>query len=307
MQDPVSDEARPDIPSDDPGETRRVESIESSAGSGVSPDAASAQISAEETPAPGAGESSDARRATVASREPRTLDTSAPAIAATVALVGFSIFIGVVGPRLGNRQPLPPGTTLVELADAMTARHSESVVGAIHAADEPPFERDEIAREFERLLGRDIAVPDLTVGLESLGFRWAGIRGVRMPGGAGAVAFGRFRGDEGPDFASVAVLRDQGRFIVYDPYGRPIPLPEGEMFSVAVEGRQFGSSVLAYREGDLVFAMQSDSPGMLERMAARFQAAAAAARVGAAKDRSASGGVPADAPADSAADRDPKP
>lgn len=253
---------------------------EAGVGSEPGHESASAEISAEEAREPRTEDQATPSQEGRGVREPRTLDTSAPAIAATVALVGFSIFIGVVGPRLGNRQPLPPGTTLVELADAMTVRHSESVVGAIHAADEPPFEREEIAREFGRLLGRDIAVPDLTVGLESLGFRWAGIRGVRMPGGAGAVAFGRFRGDEGPDFASFAVLRHQGNFIVYDPYGRPIPLPEGEMFSVAVEGRQFGSTVVAYRDGDLVFAMQADSPEALERMAARFQAAAAAARAG---------------------------
>lgn len=202
------------------------------------------------------------------------LDTSAPAIAATIALVAFSIFIGVVGPRLGNRQPLPPGTTLVELADAMTVRHSESVVGAIHATDEPPFERAEIEREFARILGREVAVPDLRIGLEPMRFQWAGIRGVRLPGASGACAFARFRGDDGPDFASVAVLRDRGDFIVFDPHGRPIPLPEGEVFSVAVEGREFGSTVLAYREGELVFALQADSAAALERFAARFRAAA---------------------------------
>jgi hypothetical protein len=231
--------------------------------------------------APEAGRTDDADDADTATDrddgpEPRrpTLDTSAPAIAATIALVAFSIFIGVVGPRLGNRQQLPPGTTLVELADAMTVRHSESVVGAIHSTDEPPFERAEIEREFARFLGREVAVPDLRLGLEPLRFQWAGIRGIRLPGARGACAFGRFRGDSGPDFLSVAVLRDEGNFIVFDPHGRPIPLPEGEMFSVSVEGREFGSTVLAYREGDLVFALQADSADALERFAARFRAAA---------------------------------
>lgn len=288
----MQDVAQPDPPSDVPGDVpggvshvRQGEPRSDALPTEISAADAAERCAAVDAPSldashPATGAEPGASGTTRPMREPRTLDTSAPAIAATVALVGFSIFIGVVGPRLGNRQPLPPGTTLVELADAMTARHSESVVGAIHAADEPPFERVEIAREFERLLGRDVAVPDLSVGLESLGFRWSGIRGVRMPGGAGAVAFGRFRGDAGPDFASIAVLRDQGNFIVYDPYGRPVPLPEGEVFSVTVEGRQFGSTVLAYRDGDLVYAMQADSADALERMAARFQAAAAADRAG---------------------------
>lgn len=222
----------------------------------------------------------EARRTAAAAAPHRRPEVSGPAVAATVALVLFSVFIGVFGPRLGNRQQLPAGTTLSELADAVSARHAQRVVQAVHVGAEPAFGRDEIARELEEVLGTAVAVPDVA-GAE---FRWIGTDRVRLPGGSGVLAFLEAQRRGQRLFASVIVLRDEDRYTVFDAFGRPQPLPTGELFSVDMPGGTDSGDpnglVQIYRDGDLVFAVQSTSPELAAELAARFRAAAAqAARV----------------------------
>ncbi|MFM7050723.1 MAG: hypothetical protein ACKOYN_01120 [Planctomycetota bacterium] len=224
----------------------------------------------------------DAVRATVAAPPHRRPEVSGPAVAATVALVLFSVFIGVFGPRLGNRQQLPAGTTLSELADAVSARHAQRVVQAVHVGAEPSFGRAEIARELEDVLGTAVAVPEIgAVGAQGTAFRWIGTDRVRLPGGSGVLAFLEAQRRGQRLFASVIVLRDEDRYTVFDAFGRPQPMPTGELFSVEMPGGTDAGDpngvVQIYREGDLVFAVQSTSPELAAELAARFRAAAAQA------------------------------
>lgn len=211
-------------------------------------------------------------------RPDRRPQVSGPAVAATVALVLFSVFIGVFGPRLGNRQQLPAGTTLTELADAVSARHAQRVVQAFHIGAEPAFARHEIARELEEVLGTAVAVPAVP-DEGPAPIRWIGTDRVRLPGGSGVLAFLEAQRAGRRLFASVIVLRDEDRYTVFDSFGRPRPMPTGELFSVPMPGGADTGDpeglVQIYREGDLVFAVQSTSPELAAEIAARFRAAAA--------------------------------
>ncbi|MFZ9880032.1 MAG: hypothetical protein ACO3QC_01340 [Phycisphaerales bacterium] len=217
---------------------------------------------------------------TAPARADRRPQVSGPAVAATIALVLFSVFIGVFGPRLGNRQQLPAGTTLSELADAVSARHAQRVVQAVPTGAEPAFGRDEIARELEEVLGTAVAVPAVPdEGPAQI--RWIGTDRVRLPGGSGVLAFLEAQRAGRRLFASVIVLRDEDRYTVFDAFGRPRPLPTGELFSVHMPGGTDSGDpdglVQIYREGDLVFAVQSTSPDLAAEIGARFRAAAAEA------------------------------
>jgi hypothetical protein len=182
-------------------------------------------------------------------------DTSGPAIAATVALVLFSVFIGVFGPRLGNRPQSPAGVTLVELAEAVVSR-SQAEFGELRAeriegtrTDE--LTDDEFAQRFDRITDAAVALPSLdALGLEALS-----VRRVRLPGGAGGFAVLRGRGGRTDAVASIAVIADEDRFTVYDRYGRPTAMPEGEIFSVPDRMSLPPGTVEMYREGGHVVAV----------------------------------------------------
>jgi hypothetical protein len=212
----------------------------------------------------------------------RARETSGPAIVATIALVAFSVFIGVYGPRLGNRQQLPAGTTLAELAQAVASRHAARVVQAIHVGPGSTASRDEIDAALGEALGeeggeRRVASAGLPSD-ESLPVRWFGAERVRLPGASGVQAFGRMRLDERTaDTVSLFALRDEDRFFVFDGHGRPQRLPEGEVYSLAVPNDAADGVIHLYRDGDAVFAIESASAEVADRLLAALQSSRAAA------------------------------
>lgn len=211
---------------------------------------------------------------------PPARDASLPAIAATVALVLFSVFIGVYGPRLGNRQQLPGGTTLVELAGAIEPRHAQRVFQAHALSDAPAFGPSEIEAELAAIVGRTIAAPSLA----DYELRWLAIDRVRLPGASGAIVFcaAERRGSTAGrrSFVSLLVLRDEDRFTVFDHHGRPVAMPEGEVFSVALRSTADDASLSAFRAGDLVFAVQSSDRDLSAEFVAALELAAARAEAG---------------------------
>lgn len=200
----------------------------------------------------------------------RSGDTSVPAIVATVALVVFSVFIGVYGPRLGNRQQVPGGTTLVELAGALSARHSSEALGTIELLRDEPADPDAIRREASLLLGRSIELPTLP----GRSVTWLRLTRVRVPGAAGVQVLFRIGPRFNADFASLFILRDEDRFTVFDEYGRPRAMPEGEMFSVGVSGEAAGSVVHIFRAGDLVYGAESTDREVADELIASLQSLA---------------------------------
>lgn len=201
----------------------------------------------------------------------RSSDTSVPAIVATVALVVFSIFIGVYGPRLGNRQQVPGGTTLVELASALSARHSAEALGTIELLRDEPANPETIRREASALLGRRIELPSLS----NRSLTWLRLTRVRVPGAAGVQVLLRTGPRFNAEFASLFILRDEDRFTVFDAYGRPRALPEGEMFSVGVSGESSGSVVHIFRSGDLVYGAEATDREVADELIAALQSIAA--------------------------------
>ena len=159
---------------------------------------------------------------------PRTArETSGPAIAATAALVLFSVFIGVFGPRIGNRQQSPSGVTLIELAEAVVARSQPHIVDA-RVARKDAMTEQEFDLRLDEITGSGVALPSL----EALNLEPTSVQRVRLPGASGGFAVLRGRRGGAEALVTVALLEDEDRFTVYDRYGRPIPLPEGEVFSV---------------------------------------------------------------------------
>ncbi|MFM7259159.1 MAG: hypothetical protein ACKO3W_01005 [bacterium] len=250
--------------------------------------------------APGPSQSNAARGAS--SSRPIHRQTSAPAIAATVALVMFSVFIGLYGPRLGNRQQLPGGTTLVELATAIEPRHAQRMIGMLDAgmgdvgllrraggsgalaedARTELVERRNLAEEkVADILGVPITLPE-PPGRRVL---WVEPEQVRLPGAGGALVSCIVLPENSPrapeQYATILLLADEDRYTVFDPYGRPRPMPEGEVFSVVTHARTdlgmdgaVGSAentIRFVRCGELVVAVQASGPELAGAMVALLE------------------------------------
>ncbi len=248
-----------------------------------------------------------ARQAPDARQRPASRQTSAPAIAATAALVMFSVFIGLYGPRLGNRQQLPGGTTLVELAAAIEPRHAQRVIGVLQEGTEgiallrrarggdalakdarAELEQRRLRAEeaVGRILNQSIALPVLP----DARVLWAEPERVRLPGAGGALiscmVLPDARGRALERYATILLLEDEDRFTVFDSYGRPRPLPEGEVFSVV--GRTQGdpqvtdlgdSGVRVVRCGGTVIAVQASDAALTAELVALLEASLARSAV----------------------------
>ncbi len=180
-------------------------------------------------------------------------ETSGSAIAATVALVLFSVFIGVFGPRIGNRQQSPSGVTLIEFAEAVVSRTQQGFIDLDMGNAVSRMTEEEFALKLDRITEYGVALPSLA----KLRLEATSVQRVRLPGGSGGLAI--LRRDDGGAVAALAVVLDEDRFLVYDRYGRPIPLPEGEQFAIG-DGVGHGAgatqgTVEVYREGGFVIAV----------------------------------------------------
>lgn len=207
----------------------------------------------------------------------RGRDASGPAIAATVALIVFSVFIGVFGPRLGNRQQVPAGTTLGELSENLATAHARRVAEAlgsrsVFARGPAPLEASDARDSLEAIVRSAVALPAFeSTDPRALVVEWLRVDPIRAPGARGAQLFGRTTSGE---FASVFVLRDEDRYTVFDRFGRPAPMPLGEEFRMAIDasGRD---EMVVFRERDLVFAVASGGEEVANELAAGFRLAEA--------------------------------
>lgn len=187
----------------------------------------------------------------------------------------FSVFIGVFGPRLGNRQQVPAGTTLNELSDSLTTDHARRVAEtlgsrSVFARGPAALDPEVAGKELEALVRAPVALPE-SGDRDATAVRWLKVDPIRAPGARGAVLFGR---TERGDFVSVAILRDEDRYTVFDRYGRPVPLPLGEEFRLELDPG--GDDLLVvFRERDLVFAVQSNDSAVADEVAAGFRYAEA--------------------------------
>ena len=211
---------------------------------------------------------------------------SATAVAATVALVMFSVFIGVYGPRLGNRQQSPAGTTLVELATAIEPRHAQRVFEAMQTSGSgaKPFAqitREDAEAAATKIVGQPVFLPKLD-GFE---VRFLAPTRVRLPGASGALVFcavsvPRANGRTDPAlaaFASILILEDEDRFTSFDTFGRPVSMPEGEVFSVMVKEGRDPASVAMFRVRDLVYGVQASEEELASELVAELELRAAEA------------------------------
>ena len=205
-------------------------------------------------------------------RPRRTLhDTSGPAIAATAALVLFSVFIGVFGPRIGNRQQAPAGVTLVELAEAVVSR-SQPHFNQARITRVPEMTDQDFAARVDEIIDHGVALPSL----EAHRLEATAVQRVRLPGGRGGLAVLRSTDPRDPQLAAVAIIEDEDRLTVYDRYSRPVAMPRGEVFSIRESLSDPPGVVEVYREGDFVVAVHALSPDFAREIVAAMQFAAAA-------------------------------
>lgn len=200
------------------------------------------------------------------------LDASIPAIVATIALVVFSVFIGVLGPRIGNRQAAAPGTTLLYLAQAFSGRLDERALADLAVAGNAPLARGNIEERLREILGQNVALP----ASSGWAFRCFSVNETRFAGVSGAILTGRAASSTFGNLAGVAILKHEQRLIVYDQYSRPIPMPEGEVFVVELSQRLSEAIVLMYRERDLVFVVQANSERVADEIVSAMRLATAA-------------------------------
>jgi len=198
-------------------------------------------------------------------------DTSGPAIAATAALVLFSVFIGVFGPRIGNRQQLPAGVTLVELAEAMVSR-SQPHFNQARIARVAEMTEQEFAQRVDEITEHGVALPSL----EAHKLEATSVQRVRLPGGRGTMAVVRSTNPRDPQLAALAILEDEDRLTVYDRYSRPIAMPKGEVFTIPESISNPPGVVEVYREGDFVVAVHALSQPFAREILAAMQSAGAA-------------------------------
>jgi len=199
-------------------------------------------------------------------------ETSGPAIAAVAALVLFSVFIGVFGPRVGNRQQSPAGVTLIEFAEAMVSR-SQPHFNTLRFSREDDLTPEDFEQRVDQILAHGVAVP----ALEPLRLVPAAVQRVRLPGGSGGlfVLRGAGRGVPRDTVCSVAVVEDEDRFTVFDRYGRPLALPSGEIFSIQDHSSADGGTTEVYRDGAHVFAVHAPTQELAREIVAAWQEAAA--------------------------------
>jgi hypothetical protein len=207
----------------------------------------------------------------------RSSDASVPAIVATVALVVFAIFIGVYGPRIGNRQQMPGGTTLLELASALGSRHANEVVGALQLFRDEPIGRDAVLRDMRAILGQVVGLPELA---ES-DVAWLRATSIRGPGAGGAQVFLRLGTGFSAEYASIFLLIDEDRFTVFDGYGRPLAMPEGEVFAIPLSGDSADALLYLFRTGDIICGVQASRVETSDLLVARMQSSLAKGLVGA--------------------------
>lgn len=198
-------------------------------------------------------------------------DTSGPAIAATAALVLFSVFIGVFGPRIGNRQQAPAGVTLVELAEAVVSRSQPHFNDARSPRTEQLTDQDFAAR-VEEILQYGVALPSL----EAHRLAAIVVQRVRLPGGRGGLVVVRSTDPRNAQLAAVAIIEDEDRLTVYDRYSRPVAMPAGEVFSIPESLSNPPGVVEVYREGDFVIAVHAFSPEFAREIVSAMQSAGAA-------------------------------
>ena len=201
----------------------------------------------------------------------RGLDVSVPAIVATIALVVFSVFIGVLGPRIGNRQAAAPGTTLLYVAQAFSGRLDERALADFGVTGNARMERGPIEDALREILGQNVALPSSS----DWAFRCISVNAGRFAGVSGAILAGRAGTSTFGNLAGIAILKHEQRFIVYDQHSRPIPMPEGEVFVVELSQRQSDAVALIYREDDLVFAVQASSERVAEEIVSALRFATA--------------------------------
>lgn len=188
-----------------------------------------------------------------------TKDISALALVATFAVVVFSIFLGVFGPRIGNRPGFTVGVPLGELATAVESRHGERFVNAMHAAPRNSLSVEEAQSKLSAIVSADARVPELEKGS-----RWVSVDSVSLPGGRAAVLFAQVRVNGDTRYITTCVFEDEDRFTVFDPFGRPISLPDGEVFVVEPTSDRGGTTIVAWRGGALVWVLASSDQPLLE-------------------------------------------
>lgn len=193
-------------------------------------------------------------------------DTSGPAIAATAALVLFSVFIGVFGPRIGNRQQIPVGVTLVELAEAVVSRSQQH----FDSSNNSGLSEQDFASRIDGMTGSGVALPSL----EAYKLEATMVQPVRLPGGRGGMAMLRSTRPRSLQIAAVAIIEDEDRLTVFDRYSRPIAMPQGEIFTV-LSGSERRGVIEIYREGEFVVAVRATSPEFAREIISAMQVAAA--------------------------------
>jgi len=198
-------------------------------------------------------------------------DTSGPAIAATAALVLFSVFIGVFGPRIGNRQQVPAGVTLVELAEAVVSR-SQPHFNQARVTRVTEMTEQDFSSRVDEIIDHGVALPSL----EAHRLEATSVQRVRLPGGRGGLAVIRSTDPRNPQLAAIAIIEDEDRLTVYDRYSRPVAMPKGEVFTVPESLSNPPGVVEVYREGDFVVAVHAISREFAREVVAAMQSAAAA-------------------------------
>lgn len=185
-------------------------------------------------------------------------------LAASLALVAFSVLFGIYGPRVVDRTTAPLGIPAWELGNAAIERHHERAVGAMHGQGAAITDLGAAEQDIADLLGVAVRLP----GEREFPWTIHAPRPITLPGSAKAVQvfFSRPSGvGDHREGLSLVLVPDHEQYVVFSPFGRPLLLPPGDIYPVDPSpDLSTGSSALLWSDGTVVRILTTFSAATLE-------------------------------------------
>jgi len=166
-------------------------------------------------------------------------------MALCLVIVAGSVLFGVFGPGIAQRSTLGGAVSIGDLVstavlqrdqllwyaiephEIVDAEPAEGVRRPAHTAATNEENRKAAGAALAQAIGHELTIPDLS----SAGYKLAVWTSVSLGGGHDdAIALG-YLNDATDSFMALYLLADEGRFVVFDGFGRAVPLLPDRLFS----------------------------------------------------------------------------
>lgn len=171
-------------------------------------------------------------------------------VAASLALVAFTIIFGVYGPRIVDRGSPSVGTPLWEVVDQVV-EHFDTFVSHASFRATDSVDPTTVSAGLTELLHQPFTCPDLT----SVEFMPLEPHTLRLSGAArsAAVIFARPTRD-GTEYLCLAIAPYAEQYTMFSEFGRPELLPSGGAITVdAAPSEQVHPSALTWTDGTFLY------------------------------------------------------